>query len=232
MDEDIAFYFYQSNVQTLCLFFFLKDRPPPDIYPLPLHAPLPIARGRAQKNSPGVGREGGEPAPRRTGLRHHPSATEPCPQVRGPTDPGPWARGRSTRHDLESQSLRSGRSVPRRVGAPDGAVPVAGGPARGDARAVGAAARAGALRRVDAGRARRVGEERGLGDRPAGRAGGHHRRRAAHRPTALYGTGAALDAAVHLDTTGRRAAARDPERRDVHAGARATPRARGRVRRG
>src|SRR5256885_1275812 len=78
----------------------------------------------------------------------------------------------------------------------------------------------------------RVGEERGLGDRPAGRAGGHHRRRAAHRPTALYGTGAALDSAVHLDTTGRRAAARDPERRDVHAGARATPRARVRVRRG
>src|SRR5438034_478110 len=113
------------------------------------------------------------------------------------------------------QTLRSGRSVPRRVGAPDGAVPVAGGPARGDARAVGAAARAGALRRVDAGRARRVGEERGLGDRPAGRAGGHHRRRAAHRPTALCGTGAALDAAVHLDTAGRRAAAREIGRAHV-----------------
>src|SRR2546422_6584444 len=88
------------------------------------------------------------------------------------------------------------------------------------------------LRRLDAGGARGVGEERGPGDRPAGRAGGHHRRRAAHRPTALCGTGAALDAAVHLDTAGRRAAARDPERGDVHAGARATPRARVRVRRG
>src|SRR2546426_4570795 len=77
-----------------------------------------------------------------------------------------------------------------------------------------------------------MGEECGPGDRATRRARGHHRRRAAHRPAALCGTSAPLDAAVHLDAEGRRAAARDPERRDVLAGARPAPRAGVRVCRG
>src|SRR5256885_14714288 len=39
-------------------FFFLKDRPPPEIYPFPLHAPLPISkeymRARACQRPPGL----------------------------------------------------------------------------------------------------------------------------------------------------------------------------------
>src|SRR5205823_5111558 len=154
----------------------------------------------------------------------------PRPQARGCARHRAWVRGRVPRHDL--QSLRPGRSFARRIGSAHGPVPVTGGAAGGDARALRAAARARALGRLDAGGARGLGAERGPGDRAARRARGHHGRRAAYRPAALRGTGAPLDAAVHLDAEGRRAAAGDPERRYVLPGTRAAPRARVRVRRG
>src|SRR2546423_1002541 len=78
-----------------------------------------------------------------------------------------------------------------------GAVPRARGRADRHVGAVGAAARAGTLGRLDARRARGVGEEHRSGDRAARRPDGDHGGRTAHRPAALRGAGAALDAAVH-----------------------------------
>src|SRR2546427_12753770 len=41
----ITFCFYPTSSLLLSIFFFLNDTPPPKIYPLPLHDPLPISPG-------------------------------------------------------------------------------------------------------------------------------------------------------------------------------------------
>src|SRR5690349_17868372 len=77
-----------------------------------------------------------------------------------------------------------------------------------------------------------MGEERRPADRAPGRARGRHGRGAPRRSAALRGAGTPLDAAVHLDPEGRRAAPRDAGGRHVPARARTTPRARVRLSRG
>src|SRR5947209_7344186 len=117
-----------------------------------------------------------------------------------------------------------------RIRPPHGAVPRARRSPRGHLGACGAAARAGALGGVDARPTRGLGEDRRPPQRAPRRAGGRVRRRAARRSAPLRGATSPLDARVHLAAEGGRAAARDPHRGDVHAGPRAAPRARLRVR--
>src|SRR2546430_11490777 len=38
----LNFFVVCYRLHTICVFFFLNDAPPPDIYPLPQHDPLPI----------------------------------------------------------------------------------------------------------------------------------------------------------------------------------------------
>src|SRR2546422_251914 len=129
-----------TEIYTLALhdslFFFFNDTAPPDISPLPLHAPLPIpsrdpprsrrAAAALAETAPPAGPGRGAPATRTPPL---PRAARPRARPRGPAAPGrgsPWRAGRPGRTAASAASAaargRSSRAAtaagPRRGGSP------------------------------------------------------------------------------------------------------------------
>src|SRR2546430_10479160 len=108
-------------------FFFLNDAAPPEISPLPLHAPLPICEvpsrgGDGQRKDLRQGGGGGGPAAKGEGqdLRHHWSRGKHCRGLR-PSDQhlersSAHAHGKvkSDRGDRQGQDLRHRRGRPER----------------------------------------------------------------------------------------------------------------------
>src|SRR2546425_9804237 len=85
-----SFFFYTCLFFISFFFFFFNDPPPTEIYPLPLHAALPIGRGRRAGLRPPRPRRPGQPPAARRSFRGRRAGA--CVRSRAFPSAGRWAR--------------------------------------------------------------------------------------------------------------------------------------------
>src|SRR5256885_6352918 len=104
-------YFHVDACHLLFLFFFLNDPPPTEIYPLPLHAALPILGPSPMGETAALGRGRGHRS--RDGIRHR-KPSDDCSlsrALRRAPLPVPRSRRARRRQDRKSTRLNSSHLV-------------------------------------------------------------------------------------------------------------------------